>query len=87
MKARFDRLLALQNQISLRRNQRYIGMEVEVLCEGVSKTNRDKWTGRTAGGRIVNFSAARPARAGELRNVLIEEAQTWSLRGRCLSDG
>ena len=89
VKERFARLTELQNRISLEKNLEMIGTVQEVLAEGRSKTDITKFTGRTGGNKIVNFTAdnAREAEtlAGKLCRVNIEGAQTWSLEGRlCL---
>jgi len=89
VKERFARLTELQNRISLEKNLEMIGSVQEVLVEGRSKTDLTKFTGRTAGNKIVNFTADVPAEAdtlaGTLRMVNIDGAQTWSLEGRlCL---
>ena len=55
IKSRFDRLLALQNSISLKKNQAAVGSIERLLCEGASKTNPGRYAGRTPGGKIVNF--------------------------------
>lgn len=79
--ANFQRLMDTQNEISLRKNQQYLGETVEILVEGHSKTNSDVLTGRTRTGKIVNFSGDEEL-IGTLCNVLIEEVHTWSLTGR-----
>ena len=80
-KERFQRLLEIQNRHSLRHNQLLIGKTVEVLVEGSSKTNPDVLSGRTRGGKTVNF-AGEGVLAGDLLQVEISEAKTWSLSGR-----
>ncbi|MHB1254855.1 MAG: tRNA (N6-isopentenyl adenosine(37)-C2)-methylthiotransferase MiaB [Dethiobacteraceae bacterium] len=80
-KERFQRLLEIQNRHSLRHNQLLIGKTVEVLVEGSSKTNPDVLSGRTRGGKTVNF-AGEGGLAGDLLQVEISEAKTWSLSGR-----
>ncbi len=80
-KERFQRLLEIQNKHSLRHNQQLIGKTVEVLVEGRSKTNPDVLSGRTRGGKTVNF-VGEGVFAGDLLQVEISEAKTWSLLGR-----
>ena len=77
---RFNRLLALQNQISLEKNQAMLGKVYEVLVEGTSKTSEEILTGRTRGGKVVNFPGE-PSDIHQLRMVEIVEAKTWSLAG------
>lgn len=78
---RFNRLLNLQNQISLEKNTGMLGKVYEVLVEGTSKTSDEILTGRTRGGKVVNF-AGKPTDIHQLRMVEITEAKTWSLRGK-----
>ena len=87
---RFSRLLELQNEISLQINRRLVGRRVEALCEGASKTDPGRRTGRTSEGKIVNFDideagtgqGDQSAKPGELVLVDIDGAHTWSLSGR-----
>ncbi|MBS3900550.1 MAG: tRNA (N6-isopentenyl adenosine(37)-C2)-methylthiotransferase MiaB [Dethiobacter sp.] len=78
---RFKRLLEIQNRHSLHHNLQLVGKTVEVLVEGKSKTNPAVLSGRTRGGKTVNF-AGEDVRAGDLLQVEISEAKTWSLLGR-----
>src|SRR5919106_1686049 len=69
--------------------ERLVGSQVEVLCEGPSKTNRARLMGRTRTNKIVVFppSPKRPSTAeseelvGELVNVRIDRANGFSLYG------
>lgn len=45
---RLNRMIALQNELSLESNRRDIGKEFEVLVEGTSKRNADELFGRTS---------------------------------------
>lgn len=77
----FDRLLEVQNEISKRKNDAFVGRTVRVLVDGVSKTDETTLSGRTPEGKIVNFAA--PAElTGKYVNVEIIEAHTWSLNGK-----
>lgn len=53
---RFDRLIALQNENSLKANQRRVGVVGEVLIEGLSDHHGDFLTGRFSDNHLVNFS-------------------------------
>ncbi len=79
-KENFQRLLDVQNRISYEKNLSYVGKTVQVLCEGVSKTDSDKMTGRTEGGKIVNFPGGE-ALIGTFVNVAVTDAKTWNLQG------
>ena len=81
IKNRFERLLAVQNRISREINDTFLGRTVNVLCEGPSKTDPSKFTGRTEGNKIVNFTCADNP-CGKFVDVEITGIQTWSLEGR-----
>ena len=77
---RFDRLLAVQNEISFASNQPLEGAVLRVLCDGVSKNNAAVYSGRTEGGKIVFFDAT-PEDTGHFLEVTIERADTFALYG------
>jgi len=82
-------LLEVVNESNRRILERLVGNQVEVLCEGPSKTNRARLMGRTRTNKIVVFppSPKRPPTGeseelvGELVNVRIERANGFSLYG------
>ncbi|MBK8189426.1 MAG: tRNA (N6-isopentenyl adenosine(37)-C2)-methylthiotransferase MiaB [Vampirovibrionales bacterium] len=86
-----DRLQRLNTVItaqSLANNQQFEGQQVEVLVEGPSKRNAQRWTGRTEGNKVVNFDPPQPLGAlspGQLVNVFIEKAFPFSLMGYCVT--
>ncbi|MBE7022557.1 MAG: tRNA (N6-isopentenyl adenosine(37)-C2)-methylthiotransferase MiaB [Ruminococcaceae bacterium] len=82
--ARFDRLLALQNKISREINDACLGQTFEVLTEGESKTDASMLTGRTPGGKIVNFPKQDGVTTGSYVTVKIEKTNTWSLMGNII---
>ena len=53
---RFNRVLERVNAIVGEINQSYIGKTVEVLVEGKSKTDENKFMGRTRQNKLVNFT-------------------------------
>jgi tRNA-2-methylthio-N6-dimethylallyladenosine synthase len=82
-------LLELVNKSNRRILERLVGNQLEVLCEGPSKTNRARLMGRTRTNKIVVFPPS-PKRhptvqsedlVGELVNVRIERANGFSLYG------
>lgn len=81
-KERIYRLIELQNRISLERNRVLTGSIQEVLVEGPSQTDPDKYMGRTRGNKLVIFTGA--AERGRLVPVKITEARTWSLHGELM---
>jgi len=79
-KRRLQKLIEVQNEISKKKNQQYVGEIVEVLVEGYSKTNPQKLTGRTRTNKIVNFIGEETL-IGQLVHIRIDLAKTWSLEG------
>lgn len=77
---RFDRLIALQNEISYERNKLEEGKVLRVLCDG-EKTQEGKTfcSGRTDGGKLIYFAGA--ARPGDVAQVKVERAEPFVLRG------
>ena len=77
----FNRLVALQDQISEEKHRAYIGKTVRCLMDGESGDPDYPLTGRTPGNRLVR--AAGPASAvGTFAQVEITGANKWSLFGR-----
>ena len=83
MAQRFDRLLALQNEISYESNKKLEGKILRVLCDGPSKNNPDTFSGRTEGGKIVLFDGE-SSDVGNFVNILIERADTFALSGKII---
>jgi tRNA-2-methylthio-N6-dimethylallyladenosine synthase len=82
-------LLEVVNKSNRRILERMVGSQVEVLCEGPSKTNPARLMGRTRTNKIVVFPPSPERRptgeseelVGELVNVRIERANGFSLYG------
>jgi len=77
---RFSRLLATQEPIAEQINRTFIGKTVRVLCEGASKTNSEKLTGRTEGNKIVLFDGD-ASLEGKFANIKITSAAAFALYG------
>ena len=73
-------LLEVVNKSNRRLLERLVGSQVEVLCEGPSKTNRARLMGRTRTNKIVVFEGDNEL-IGELMNIQIERANGFSLYG------
>ena len=58
---RFERLVALQQDVSLERNEAEVGRRVEVLTEGPSRKDPTVATARTRTNKVVHFPGAHPA--------------------------
>ncbi len=78
--ARNQDLLSVVNEIAKRKMDALVGQQVEILCEGPSKTNPDRLTGRTRGNKIVIFEGS-DRHVGEIFNVAITRAHGFSLYG------
>src|SRR5438105_3361310 len=86
-------LLRVVNESARRAGERLVGREVEVLCEGPSKTNPARLMGRTRTNKIVVFPPSVAAATygvageggdelvGELVDIRIERANGFSLYG------
>ena len=74
---RFDRLLAVQNQISEEKHRAYVGKTLRVLVDG---RDGDQLTARTDGGRLVRFEGSDDL-IGQFLNLTITDSTTWSLLG------
>lgn len=73
-------LLAVVNEIAIRKNRELVGTVQEVLLEGPSKTNEARLSGRTSQNRPVIVDAA-PDLAGQLLPIRIEESTGFTLYG------
>jgi tRNA-2-methylthio-N6-dimethylallyladenosine synthase len=82
---RFERLIRLQDDISLERNVRHVGTSQEVIVEGASKRDATRLTGRTRHNKLVHFPSD-GAGDGSFRTVRITGAHQHYLVGE-LVDG
>jgi tRNA-2-methylthio-N6-dimethylallyladenosine synthase len=82
---RFNRLVALQQSISLERNLRHVGRSEEVIVEGVSKKDPSKLSGRTRTNKLVHYDSD-GAKEGAFRTVRITGAHHHYLEG-ALAEG
>ena len=83
---RFERMLALQSEISNAKNQRYVGEVIEVLVEGPSKTDESRLTGRNSKNRLVHFEGGDEL-IGQTVKVKINRAETYALYGELTEKG
>ena len=79
-KARLNTLNELVKKYAKLNNEKYIGLDVEVLVEGPSKTNPDVLTGYSPQQKVVNFIGN--AKPGDLVMVHIDSASRFSLNGK-----
>lgn len=77
---RLNRMIALQNELSLASNRRDIGKTFTVLVEGPSKRNPEEYSGRTSQNKFVVFPRA-GVNAGDFVDVTITDASSATLHG------
>jgi tRNA-2-methylthio-N6-dimethylallyladenosine synthase len=73
-------LLDLVNSWARRRGEAFVGREIEILCEGPSKTNPNRLMGRTRGNKIVVFEGSE-RHVGQLFPVRINRSTGYTLYG------
>lgn len=78
--ARMGRLLALQREISVENNKRFIGKTLKVLCDGESKKRSGKMTGRSSENMLVEFSGT-PEMLGTFVSVKITDSHSGMIEG------
>ena len=77
---RLNRMIALQNELSLASNKRDIGKTFEVLVEGVSKRSTKQMVGRTQQNKTVVFDRGE-AKVGDTVSVTIDDVSSATLIG------
>ena len=60
--------------------KKFLGKNVRVLCDGISKTDNTVYSGRTDGNKIVFFEGV-PSDTGNFINVKIERTEAFALYG------
>ena len=73
-------LLRVVDALAISKGEALVGREVEILCEGRSKTNGDRLMGRSPGNKIVIFDGAE-RHIGEIFDLRIEHSSGFSLYG------
>ncbi len=76
---RLNRMIALQNELSLESNLRDVGKEFEVLVEGTSKRNPEELFGRTSQNKVAVFPKGNH-KPGDFIKVKIVSASSATLR-------
>ena len=74
-------LLRIQEELTTTKNAKLIGSVQQVLCEGPSKTNKERLSGRTSQNKIVIFDGKAERMAGQLLDVRIEDSTGYTLYG------
>jgi len=78
--ARNQDLLEVVNELARARNDALVGREVEILCEGPSKTNAERLMGRTRTNKIVIFEGG-TRHLGKVFDVRVTRVTGFSLYG------
>lgn len=71
-----------QQEITLERNNEYVGSEMELMVEGESRAADGQWAGRSGSNHTVNFMSLEKFVPGQLVRVVITEGCQNSLRGK-----
>ena len=77
---RLNEIIALQNKLSLKSNQKDVGKTFEVLVEGTSKRSKEELFGRTSQNKVVVFPR-KSYQVGDLVTVKVSHASSATLRG------
>ncbi len=75
---RLNRMIALQNELSLESNRKDIGKEFDVLVEGISKRSKEQFVGRTQQNKTCVFPRGN-YRVGDIVNVRVLEVSSATL--------
>lgn len=77
---RLNRMIALQNELSLCSNRNDVGKTFEVLVEGYSKRSNDDMFGRTQQNKVIVFPAG-DTKVGDCVMCVVEKATSATLIG------
>ena len=80
MEERNRDLLSVVDASAHRANERLVGRDLEILCEGPSRTNGARLMGRTRTNKIVVFEGG-PEHLGEIFDIHVAQANGFSLYG------
>jgi tRNA-2-methylthio-N6-dimethylallyladenosine synthase len=78
---RNQRLLDVVNRIAIARNAELVGTVQRVLCEGPSKNNASRLSGRTSHNKIVVFEGNAERLTGRLLDIHIVNSSGFTLYG------
>ncbi len=80
-KRRLQEIIALQNEVSLKHNQKDIGKTFNVLIEGDSKKSADDWKGRNSQNKMVIFPKKGNYKPGDYVQVTVNKVTSATLIG------
>ncbi len=78
--SRLQRLMEKTSQYALAQNQKWVNKTCKVLVDGPSKKNKEIYSGYSEQNKLVNF-VRKDAQPGDIVEVKITEAKTWTLNG------
>jgi len=84
--ARLKYLNSVVNEVLEKKNMKCLNTFQEVLVEGKSQRNENRLTGRTRGGRVVNFDGDYDELLGKIVNVKITQIKSWALYGEVVNN-
>jgi tRNA-2-methylthio-N6-dimethylallyladenosine synthase len=84
---RNQRLLAVVDRLAIASNAAIVGTRQRVLCEGPSKNNAARLTGRTQQNKIVIFDGDPARLTGQFLDIDIEESTGFTVFGTACLEG
>lgn len=78
---RNQRLLEVVDRLAIAKNAEVVGTVQQVLCEGPSKNNASRLSGRTSQNKIVVFEGNAQRLTGQLLDVFIDNSSGFTLYG------
>ena len=81
---RLLKLLDLQKEYTRRKNKTFINKIVTVLVEGPSRTDKNKWVGRTEHYRIAVFEKDEKVKVGDIVELEIATCSAYVIYGELL---
>jgi len=82
---RLQKVIDLQNAITLERNRAMIGRQEKLLIERPSSRNQDEWVGKTGNFKKVVLSCHTKVAPGDILTASIDEMRGWTLRGNIVT--
>jgi len=83
-RVRLQKLMDIQNEISLELNKEMEGKVFDIIVEGPSAKDESMWFGRTSGNKMVLFPKDESLKIGDTVPAHIDKAQTWVCYGSIL---
>lgn len=83
---RLNELVQLQNAITVDKNKSFINDIFEVLVEGKSNKDQDKFCGLTSQSKTVNFSAKKEIKAGDIVNIRVRTGHLYGFLGEMIDE-